>query len=196
VFGGRFIRAVGAILRGVKSFAFWTIPSLGIGLIIDRWTTVSARLQAIWTDLQAAWEAKSFTRFFQGSGVAQLRRDLEHGARSFSEMIRDWADPVTSSAFIPRADSPLARLMARQSEEARNMAAMGFFAPGENPTADAAARAHGKGSVQHVTVTGNPITVTVNVQTNANPQAIGDAAGNAVQSRLRGLLTDGASLTE
>jgi hypothetical protein len=193
VFGGRFVRAVGALLRGVRSFAFWTIPSLGIGLIVDHWTTVSARLQAIWADLQAAWEAKSFARFFQGEGVAAVGRDIEHGARSFSRAIQDWVDPPTSSSFLPRAGSEQARLMERLTADARAMAAMGFYAPGQTPTAPQT-QAHGKGSVQTVTVMGNPITINITAQ--ANPQAIGDAAGGAVRSGLRQLLSDGASLTE
>jgi hypothetical protein len=45
-----------------------------------------------------------------------------------------------------------------------------------------------------VTVSGNPITINITAQT--NPQAIGDAAGGAVRSGLRNLLTDGALLTE
>jgi hypothetical protein len=192
VFGGRFMRAVVGILRGVRSFAFWTIPGLAIGAIVDNWNTVSARLQAIWSDLQAAWEAKSFTRFFQGEGVAQVGRDIEHGARSFSRAVQDLVDPPTSTSFLPRAGSEQARLMERLSADARAMAQMGFYAPGQTQTGPQT-QAHGKGSVQTLNA---PITINITTQTNASPQAIGDAAGGAVRSGLRQLLSDGASLTE
>jgi hypothetical protein len=46
------------------------------------------------------------------------------------------------------------------------------------------------GQASTVTVTGNPITINITTQTNASAQAIGEAAGNAVQSGLRRALSD------
>ena len=41
-----------------------------------------------------------------------------------------------------------------------------------------------------VTVTGNPITINITTPPGADPKTIGDAAGSAVQSQLRGIMAD------
>jgi hypothetical protein len=164
----------------------WLRSTLVVGVvaylaeqIIENWTIVSTRVQAIWDDMKKAapvWaggEGQGWGSI--GQGFAGIHRDVQGilGLGPEHYLPRTTGLPIDDEFRQP--DQPWwAWLRAPRF-------------PWESAPAAGSARQVGN------TVTTGPINVTVNVtQSNADPKAIGEAAGNAVGSGLRGVLGDTA----
>jgi hypothetical protein len=200
--GRRILAGLLGVLRSMPRFMLWTAAISGIAAIADNWEAIKPRILAVWEDL-----TKAAPPWLGGQGDAAAHQRLSQGAEDFVReqvggQLRNLAETGSGAQvaiedafrrtavgqwFIQRGWLP-----SEQGLAMRRMLEGGMVGFGATPgDVNQAMRV-----AQGTTVNTGPINVTVNVQTNANPQAIGDAAGGAVQSRLRGLLSDGASLTE
>lgn len=178
---------------GAFKFIRLSIGLYLLGEVVQNWGTVSARIKAIWEDLRQAapvWlggEGKGWQKFAEGPALAQLNQDVDNLTRPIANSIIEWIRSTQAGQWLQARGMEF--LTTRELQLRR-------LVGGADRAVEAAAKplmtttAAGKGSVQSVNVTGNPITVHVHVATNASPSAIGEAAGNAVQSGLRGLLAD------
>jgi len=200
--GRRILAGLLAIWRGIPKFLLISALIGGIGAIADNWEAVKPRILAVWEDLNRAlpsWlggQGQGPSALTQGPGLARIGQDIDTFTRPISESLENWLLGTQIGRWLydrgimqTMRDYDLGRL----ARDAERTAQMGFYPAAPQDLS----RAVGKpGTVGSITT--GPITVTVNVTqpTNADPQTIGDAAGNAVRSRLRQLLTDGATLTE
>jgi hypothetical protein len=182
-------------LRGILSFGFrgLLLPAIAFGAleqIVVHWQGISRDLTKIWEDLRKAapmwlWgEGQGLRALTHGPGQEQLGRDLERYITPVAQPIEDYVMGTSWGRWLHEHGILATRQENRQrwriselDADARATLAMGF----------------GGATGNTVTVTGNPINVTINVtNSNADPNTIGEAAGNAVGSGLRGALGDTA----
>jgi hypothetical protein len=178
--GSRFLRAAGTFVKALPRLFFWGIVTdIGISLI-ETWQTVAQRIKDIWEDLRKArpaflgGEGQGWSAIVGGQGFTGVAGDI----KNYHDSWVDWIRQMVPQSWVEGPGFSAVRRIATE----RQLAAMGI-----NMNAleqDSRARA----MVPNVTT--GPINVTVNVQTGADAKTIGEAAGSAVQSGLRGALTD------
>ena len=175
-FARRFVSAAGTFLRSIPKLLLWGAVIEGVLSIIDHWESVKTRLLGIWEELKQAaptwlggqgkgWGAIGMT----DQGVAALGGDMRAYARSWERSIYD---PIRSGLF--------------SSSSLENFFKDYITKPWPDDLAPTAAQPGANVMIGAVT---NNITVNVG-GSNADPNTIGEAAGNAVGSQLRGLMTD------
>jgi hypothetical protein len=183
---------------GAFRFIWLSVGLYLLGQVVENWETVSARIKAIWEDLRQAaprWiggEGRGWGAVTGGQGFAQLGKDIRDTLTAYG---------ITGPEHgFPQIDTPLNREFG-PDERPWYQRPPPFPAPWElaenawrwmwGTESPAAAAPAAQAAPSTVTVTGNNIVTHVHVtQSNASPQAIGEAAGNAVQSGLRGALSD------
>jgi hypothetical protein len=189
--GGRFMTAARWMLRGLRSMTVWGLAATAATEVVTNWETISERVKKIWEDLEQArpkWlggQDQGAGAFFLGQGVQDTIKDIEGTARTW--LPGSWADWLTRPPTLTTY-GPLRGELNRIAAEYR---AMGIDLGALQE--DARLRAVIPGASPTNTVTVGQVTnnITVNVAgTSASAQAIGEAAGNAVQSGLRGALSD------
>jgi hypothetical protein len=199
-FGGRFMTAVRFIARGVgsllKGSLIWGAVGFGITQIIDNWEAVKTRLLAIWEDLRQAapaWaggEAKGWQAFAQGPAMNQTGNELNAYLQSNERGLQDWLRGTGFGQWLISKGLAMSDDQLNYRRLVQDYKGMGIDLPALD--ADARARAVVPDGGRPTVVSMGPVTInnTINVATNADPKAIGDAAGSAVQSQLRGILAD------
>jgi hypothetical protein len=200
-FGGRFMAAVRFIARGVGSLLKGSIiggaVGFGITQIIDHWEDVKTRLLAIWADLKAAapvWaggEGQGWRAFAQGPARNQTGNELNAYLQNNERAVQDWLRGTAFGQWLISNGLAMSDSQFAHQRLVQDYKGMGIDLPALE--ADARMRAVVPDAGRPTVVSMGPVTNNITVQvapTNANPQAIGEAAGNAVGSALRGVLGD------
>lgn len=191
----RFFGVLRTGLGGIVRFGLWSVVASGISAIVLNWETVAERLKGIWADLQNALPTflggggQGYGAFARGPNVTHAGSDLEAWLQGVDRSIKEWAQGTQLGQWMQQNGWAVTEQQRLDSDAQRTLA-LGYG----NPTAGAPVPVTvvGKGTTQPINVQ-----VTVNVaQTNASPEAIGAAAGNAVGSRLRGALSDAPSAVD
>ena len=195
-FGGRFLGAVRFIARGIgtllKGSIIWGAVGFGITQIIDNWEAVRTRLLAIWEDMKQAapvWaggEGKGWRAIAQGPAMAQTGRELETYLQGNERGLQDWVRGTALGQWLISNGLAMSDDQMAHRRLTADYSAMGIDLPALE--ADARARAAVPGNI--VTVASGAVTINITTPPGADANAIGEAAGNAVQSQLRGLMTD------
>jgi hypothetical protein len=192
--GRRFLAVAGRILAGGLRFTVGSIAIAGLAAVVENWQAVGARLKEIWEDLRQAaptWaggEGRGWSAFAQGPAVAQTGRELSTYLQENERGVQDWLRGTALGQWLIQngwaaTDAQMAARRYREDMRVRGLD------PQALDLADQAAVPRTGGT----TVTmGNIVNhIVVNVAgANASPAAIGEAAGNAVGSALRGLMAD------
>ena len=183
-FARRFVSAAGTFLRSIPKLLLWGAVIEGVLSIIDHWESVKTRLLGIWEELKQAaptWlggQGKGWGAIgMSDQGVSALGGDLRNYAQS-------WYDTIYG---------PLNNRMFAAPESLQKFFNNYVTGGPQNWPDEPAPMSSGPGAERTSSVTIGAVTnnITVNVGgSNADANAIGEAAGNAVQSQLRGLMTD------
>jgi hypothetical protein len=187
--GGRFLAVAGRILRGGLRFTLGSIAIGGLAAVVENWEAVKTRLLAIWDELKVAapaWaggEGKGWGALGQNpQGLAAIPRDVE----AYRQSWREWLMGTDIGQWMyQHSQYPMLERIRRQ----RELAGMGIDLNALEEDARLRAQVP-SGESRIVNVTGNPISINITMPTGSNPQAVGEAAGNAVGSALRGVLGD------
>ena len=187
--GRQFITAAGGLLRGLPKLALWSIP-VDIALqVIESWETVKTRLLAIWEEVKQAAPAWAGGGGQGWGALGQNPEGLPGASRDMAEYGMSWAKPFLGvdawlRSWTPAGQASMNRFIYFKS--------MGIDLNDLAEDARLRAQVPDAGGQQAPTnnISGNTFHITVQVASNADPNAIGEAAGNAVQSQLRGLMTD------
>jgi hypothetical protein len=172
-------RFLGAIARFARGTLVWSAVGVGASEIVTHWDKISRDLKGIWEDLRKSaptwlWgEGKP-----QSEGFQQLGRDVDR----YAAVNRTWLEDLIMGTGVGQWLH--ARGMIRTEAERREASRLRGL---DQDAQDTLAMGYGS---RPITVTGNPITINITAPPGASPQAIGEAAGNAVQSGLRGALSD------
>jgi hypothetical protein len=197
----RFWTAAKWLGRMLRSTLVWGAVAFVATEIIEHWEQVKTRLLAIFDEIRQAaptWlggDGKGWRAIAEGQGIA--------GAHlGFRNWLREQGVLTTPDHFMPEIATQLNDEIRREQQAAAERQRPWWGRPpwevipewiqGARRATDApasAAPAHAPtGTVTMGNITNN---ITVNVAgTNASAQMIGEAAGNAVQSGLRGALSD------
>ena len=195
-FGGRFMAAAQFIARGIgsllKGSIIWGAVGFGITQIVDNWQAVSARLKEIWEDLRQAaptWaggEGKGWGALARGPAMTQTGNELNAYLTQNERSAQDWLRGTALGQWLISNGLAISDSQLAHRRLTADYSAMGIDLPALE--ADARARAAVPGNI--VTVASGAVTINITAPPGADAKAIGEAAGNAVQSQLRGLMTD------
>jgi hypothetical protein len=183
--GRRFLAGAMGILRSLPRFFVWGAVTGAVLQIIENWETVKTRLVAIFGEIKAAaptWlmgNGEGMGAFGQNpEGVAALRGDAANYLRSW----HDWMyGPVQSAMF--GGNNSLKQFFDSYVKGEK-------LWPDESaPVATSPGTAPGPSSGNTINVAPGAVVVHISAPS-ADPKAIGDAAGSAVQSQLRSVLGD------
>jgi hypothetical protein len=197
-FGGRFMTAVRFIARGVgtllKGSIIWGAVGFGITQIVDNWEAVKTRLLAIWEDLRQAapaWaggEGKGWGALARGPAMTQTGNELSAYLTSNERGAQDWLRGTALGQWLIANGLAMSDSQLAHQRLVQDYRGIGIDLPALE--ADARLRAQSP----TVTVTGTTINISISTQPDADPNAIGAAAGNAVGSALRGVMGDTPNL--
>jgi hypothetical protein len=187
--GRRFLAVAGGILRSLPRLLGWGVATDVALQIIESWETVKNRLIAIFHEIKAA--APTWL-LGQGKGMGALGNDpqglaaLPQDIENYRQSWREWLLGTDIGQWMyQHSQYPMLERIRRQ----RELAGMGIDLNALEEDARLRARVPSGGS-RIVNVTGNPISINITMPTGSNAQAVGEAAGNAVGSALRGVLGD------
>jgi hypothetical protein len=190
--GGRYLAVAGSILRGLRSMTLWGIGTTAVTEVITHWESIRARILGIIDEIRGAtptwlggrgegWGALGATP----QGFSALPGDARTYGQGWGLWMRDtwpWS-MMYDQGWMRRPMTAQERAEQAQHQTWLRSQGIDMGALQE----DARLRAQ---SPSVVNVTGTTINVSISTQPGADARAIGDAAGNAVQSQLRGILAD------
>jgi hypothetical protein len=182
--GARFLGAARWIFRMARSMTIWGLATSAIVGIVDNWEGVKTRLMGIWDELKRAaptwaggagegWGALAST----STGIAALPRDLDSYVQSWAQSVQDLLMSTETGRAL------FANGWLRTVEASRQAAIV------QRLTSDAALMGIPAAQTQTINVGGIVTHVHV-AATNADPHAIGEAAGNAIGHVLRNTMSD------
>jgi hypothetical protein len=186
--GGRFLGAVRFAARMLKGSVIWGVVGYALTEVIDNWQSFKTRILAIYDEIREAappWLGGGGKGWGALGTNPQGLSGLPGVAQSYGQDWGTWLRDLPPYTWMYERGWMRRPQTAEERGHADWMRGQGIDMNALQE--DARLRAQ---SPPVVNVTGTTINVSISTQPGADAKAIGDAAGGAIQSQLRGILAD------